>query len=54
MEDHGYKYIHKLPQFIATLNSRKDRSIDMKPSRVKNFVFMSKFYKKITQRIQIA
>ena len=22
MEDYGYKYIHKLPQFITTLNSR--------------------------------
>ena len=22
MEDFGYKYIHKLPQFITTLNSR--------------------------------
>ena len=22
MEDYGYKYIHKLPQFIATMNSK--------------------------------
>ena len=25
MEDYGFKYIHKLPQFIATLNSRRKR-----------------------------
>ena len=41
MEDFGYKYIHKLPQFIATMNSRNNRSIDMKPNYVKNSDFMS-------------
>ena len=41
MEDYGYKYIHKLPQFIATMNSRNNRSIDMKPNHVKNSDFMS-------------
>ena len=30
MEDYGYKYIHKLPQFITTLNSRRNSSIDMR------------------------
>ena len=34
MEDFGYKYIHKLPQFIATLNSRRNSSIDMRPNIV--------------------
>ena len=29
LEDFGYKYIHKLPQFISTLNSRRKSSIDM-------------------------
>ena len=29
MEDYGYKYIHKLPQFITTLNSRKNSPIDI-------------------------
>ena len=25
-EDYGYKYIHKLPQFVTTLNTRRNRS----------------------------
>ena len=29
MEDFEYQYIHKLPQFITTLNSRTNSSIDM-------------------------
>ena len=29
MQDYGYKYIRKLPQFITTLNSRRNSSIDM-------------------------
>ena len=32
MEDFGYKYIHKLPQFITTLNYRRNSSIDMTPN----------------------
>ena len=39
MEDNGYKYIHKLPHFIATMNSRNNRSIDMKLNHVKNSDF---------------
>ena len=31
MEDYGYKYIQKLPQFITTLNCRRNSSIDMRP-----------------------
>ena len=48
MEDFGYKYIHKLPQFITTLNSRRNRnsSIDMRPNTVKNCDFMSILYSK--------
>ena len=46
MEDYGYKYIHELPQFIATMNSRNNRSIDMKPNHVKNSDFMSILYSK--------
>ena len=45
MEDYGYKYIHKIPQFIAN-NSRNNRSIDMKPNYVKNSDFMSILYSK--------
>ena len=41
MEDFGYKYIHKLPQFITTLNYRPNSSIDMRPNTVKNCDFMS-------------
>ena len=41
MKDFGYKCIHKLPQFIATLNSRRNRSIDRRPNTVKNCEFMS-------------
>ena len=46
MEEFGYKYIHKLPQFIATLNSRRNSSIDMRPNTVKNCDFMSILYSK--------
>ena len=44
MEDFGYKYIHKLSQFITTLNSRRSNSIDMRPNTVKNCDFMSILY----------
>ena len=30
MEDYAYKYSHKLPHFITTLNSRRNSSIDMR------------------------
>ena len=46
MEDFGYKYIHKLPQFITTLNSRRNSSMDMKPNTVSNCDFMSILYSK--------
>ena len=35
-EDYGNKCMHKLPQFIATMTSRNNRSIDLKPNHVKN------------------
>ena len=44
MKNFGYKYIHKLPQFITTLNSRPNSSIDMRPNTVKKFNFMSILY----------
>ena len=44
MEDYGYKYLHTLPQFISTMNSRNNRSLDMKPNHVKNSDFMSILY----------
>ena len=46
MEDFGYKYIHKLPQFTTTLNSIRNSSIDMRPNTVKNCDFMSILYSK--------
>ena len=46
MEDYGYMYIHKLPQFITTLKSRQNSSIDMRPNTVKNCDFMSIIYSK--------
>ena len=44
MEDFGYKYIQKLPQFITTLNSRRNSSINMRPNTVMNCDFMSILY----------
>ena len=46
MEHFGYKYIHKLPQFITTLNSRRISLIDMSPNTVKNCDFMSILHSK--------
>ena len=40
MEDNGYKYIHKLTQFVTTLNSRRNCSIDLIPKKVKNSDFL--------------
>ena len=44
MEEHGYKYIHKLSQFVKILNSRKTRIVNMVPNEVKNSDFMSILY----------
>ena len=41
MEDNDYKYIHKLAQFVTTLNSRRKCSIDLIPKNVKNSDFLS-------------
>ena len=46
MEDFEYNYIHKLSQFITTLNSRRNSSIDMRPNIVKNCDIMSILYSK--------
>ena len=46
MEDNGYKYIHKLTQFITTLNSLKNCSIDLIPKNVKNSDFLSILHSK--------
>ena len=44
MEDNGYKYIHNLTQFVTTLNSRRNCSIDLIPKNVKNSDFLSILY----------
>ena len=44
MRDYGY--IHKLPQFFTILNSRRNRSIDLRPNTVKKCDFMSILYSK--------
>ena len=46
MEEYGYKYIHKLSQFVKILSSRKTRTINMVPNKVKNSDFMSILYGK--------
>ena len=48
-EDYGYKYMHKLPQFITTLNCKRNSSIDMRPNTVNNFDFMSFLYTKTSR-----
>ena len=49
MEDVGYTYIHKLPQIITTLNSRRNSLIEMKSNTVKNCNFMSLLSSKLLQ-----
>ena len=52
MEDFGYKYIHKLPQFITTLNSRRNSSIDMRLNTVQNCDFLSNLYSKLLRELK--
>ena len=47
MEDYVYNYIHKIPRFINTLNSRRNNSIDMRPNTVQNCDFMSILYRNV-------
>ena len=44
--DNGDKYFHKLTQFVTTLNSRRNCSIDLIPKNVKNSDFLSILYSK--------
>ena len=46
MEDNGYKYSHKMAQFVTTINSRRNCSIDLIPKNVKNSGFLSILYSK--------
>ena len=49
LEDNGYKYIHKLTQFVTTLNSGRNCSIDLIPKNVTNSYFLSILYSKQEQ-----
>ena len=46
MEDNGYRYIHKLTQFVTTRISRRNCSIDLIPKNVKNSDFLSILHSK--------
>ena len=46
MDDNGYKYIHKLTQFVTPLNSRRNCPIELIPKSVKNSDFLSILYSK--------
>ena len=53
MEDNGYRYIHKMTQFVTTLNSRRNCSIDLIPKNVKNSDFLSILYSKPQREFRI-
>ena len=46
MDDNGYKYTHKLTQFVTTLNSRRNCSTDLIPKNVKNSDILSILHSK--------
>ena len=46
MEDNVYNYIQNLIQFVSTLNSRRNYSIDLIPKNVKSSDFFSILYSK--------
>ena len=46
METNGYKYIYEMTQFVATLKSRRNCSIDLTPRMVKYSDFLSVLYSK--------
>ena len=52
MEDIGDKYINKLTQFVTTLNSRRNCSVDLIPKNVKNSYFLCILYSKPLREIR--
>ena len=54
MEDNGYKYIHKLTQFVTTPNSRRNCSIDLIAKDEKNSDFLSILYSKPLREVRKA
>ena len=52
MEDNGYKYNHKLTQFVTTLNSKRNCSKDLIPKHVKYSDFLSILYSKLLREFR--
>ena len=50
IENHGEKFINKLPQFVSTMNCRINRSIGKSPRDIKNTDFLSILYNKPVTR----
>ena len=48
----GYKYIHKLPQFVTTVNLRRNCSIDLIPKTVVNSDILSILYSKQLREVR--
>ena len=44
MEDYGYMYIHRLTQFVTTLNATRNCSIDLKQTNSEDSYFLSILY----------
>ena len=51
MEDNGYKYSHKLTQFVKTPNSRRKCSVDLISKECKEFQFFVHSVQQTTTRI---
>ena len=43
MEENGDKYVHKMDNFVNTMNTRVNRSIDISPKNVKNSILFVNF-----------
>ena len=52
MKDNGDKYIHRLTQFVTTLKSRTNCSIDLIPINVRNSDFLSNLYSKPLREVR--
>ena len=52
MENNAYKYIHKLPQFVTTLSSRKDCSVVSKTKRWQKLQLFVHSLQQTSRRLQ--
>ena len=50
IEDHGEEFIHKLPQYVSSMNCRVNRSNEKSPRDVKKTDFLSILYNKLVTR----